>query len=108
MFSAGAFPGRHVAGESISYRPLVLNDLREHYDNCATLRELLRGRTSENLRNLYWYDVPLLKAVSRRGMLRVARWNLLRRTRDEIASNYGLTNLYYAPPPGDGLHSSAA
>jgi hypothetical protein len=86
----------------------MLNELREHRDHCATLRALLRDCASENLRSLLWYDLPLRHAVSRRGVLRVAAWNLLRRKDDEIAGNYGLTNLYYAPPPGDGLRTSAA
>ena len=86
----------------------MLRDLKEHSDHCATLRRLLKAHDSEHLRNLRWYDLPIHTAVSRRGILRVAAWNLLGRQADEIAANYGLTNLYYAPAPGDGLHESAA
>ncbi len=86
----------------------MLKALKTHRDHCVTLRGLLRRHDSENLRNLYWYDLPLHQAVSTAGMLRVAAWNVLRRRQDPIAGNYGLTNLYHAPPPGDGLHASAA
>ena len=37
------------------------------------------------------------------GVLSVAWWNLRHRQPDEIAGNYALRNLYYAPPRGDGL-----
>ena len=80
----------------------------EHARNCRAVRHLLREHARANFRQIYWYDLPLEQAVRWRGILRVFWWNLTRRRDDEIAGNYDLVNLYWAPPPGDGKASSAA
>lgn len=82
--------------------------LDAHARDCAEIAALLAGRTSPALDALYWYDLPLREAVSAAGQERVARWNRHERRDDEIAGNYGLASLYYAPPPGDGLDRSGA
>lgn len=72
---------------------------RKHLRDCRTVRRLLREHDSDNLRNLYWYDMPLREAVSWRGILRVALWGWREGQLDEIAGNYGLISLYRADPP---------
>lgn len=86
----------------------MIRDLIEHVRSCRAVRRLLREHDTENLRNLYWYNLRLADAVSLRGIVKVVLWNLFRRQRDEIAGNYDLVNLYYAPPRGDGLAAPAA
>lgn len=78
-----------------------------HIRNCLALRRLLRGRWTHNLRNTYWYDLSLPKAISWSGMLRVLWWGLFRRKHDEISANYAITNLYLADPIGPGLDAPA-
>jgi len=78
------------------------NRFIDHVRNCLQVRRLLRDHDTPNLRNLFWYDLPLHYAVSWRGILHVLWWNLARRTDDEIAGNYALVNLYFAEPLGDG------
>ncbi|MBT8446355.1 MAG: aspartyl/asparaginyl beta-hydroxylase domain-containing protein [Gammaproteobacteria bacterium] len=80
----------------------------EHIRNCLEMRRVLRGHDSPNLDNLYWYDLRLRDAVTWRGIARVLWWNLTQRRDDEIAGNYGLVNLYYGEPVGDGLSTSGA
>lgn len=82
--------------------------LADHARNCAMVAGLLVGQDSTNLDALYWYDMVLREAVSAEGQERVARWNRGARQKDEIAGNYDLVNLYYAPPSGDGLDRSGA
>ena len=89
--------------------PQFLADaLAAHARDCALLTTLLADNDSPNLRSLHWYDLPLSVAVSPTGQARVAEWNLNERQEDEIAGNYDLVNLYFAPPPGDGLERSGA
>jgi hypothetical protein len=78
-----------------------------HLKDCSVARHLLRTHPSENLRQLYWYDLRLADAVTVGGILKVFLWALRKRQQDEIAGNYNLVNLYYAPPPGDGLKEPA-
>lgn len=85
----------------------MLRGYLDHVRNCLTVRRLLRGADSPNLRNLYWYDLRLVDAVCWRGILAVLWWNLFRREDDEIAGNYRLRNLYFAEPRSDGLHGPA-
>jgi Aspartyl/Asparaginyl beta-hydroxylase len=85
----------------------VIRRLVAHARACRDVRRLLREHDTENLRELYWYDLRLADAVRWRGIARVALWNLFRRRDDEIARNYDVVNLYYAPPPGDGRAASA-
>jgi hypothetical protein len=87
--------------------PCMLEDLKRHIAHCRTVRRLLRESPSRHLEHLFWYDLRLRRAVSAAGIARVSAWNLWSREADEIAGNYGLSNLYYAPPPGDGLEKSA-
>ena len=79
-----------------------------HVRNCLEVRRLLRAHDTPNLRNLYWYDLPLRQAVSWPGIAKVLWWNLTRKKADEIAGNYDLVNLYWAAASGDGKSSSAA
>lgn len=73
-----------------------------HIRHCLTIRRLLREHDTENLRNLYWYDMRLADAVSWRGILKVIAWGVRGGEADEISSNYALTNLYRANPPERG------
>lgn len=86
----------------------MLSAAIEHLRNCRRVRRLLRDHDAPNVRRLRWYDRRLVDVVRWRGILAVAWWNVRRREDDEIAGNYALRNLYYAPPRGDGLHASAA
>jgi hypothetical protein len=86
----------------------MIRDLARHITHCRTVRALLGAHDTPHLGRLYWYDLLLRDAVSARGVARVAAWNCFQRQADAIAQNYGLTNLYYAPPPGEGLRESAA
>jgi hypothetical protein len=85
----------------------MIRDLLAHASDCRTVRDLLRSHGTDHLAELYWYDLRLRDAVQPRGWAKVALWNAGRRRVDEIASNYGLANLYYAPPRGDGLRAAA-
>lgn len=76
--------------------------------DCAIVRELLSQREATNLESLRWYDLPLREVVTSGGMARVERWNRHERRPDEIAENYDLVSLYWAPPLGDGLERSGA
>lgn len=82
--------------------------LKNHAQDCALVLALLGEHPSRRLSSLHWYDLPLLEAVSPAGQARVARWNREQRQQDEIAGNYDIVNLYYAPPSGDGLARSGA
>ena len=82
--------------------------LRAHARECSILAGLLADHDSANLRALRWYDRPIGVAVSAAGQAEVEEWNRKRRKADEIAGNYDLINLYYAPPLGDGLERSGA
>lgn len=82
--------------------------LADHARNCDLVEGLLAAHDSPNLRALRWYDLPLREAVSRRGRARIEEWNRTRREDDEIAGNYDLVNLYFAPAVGDGLERSGA
>lgn len=67
-----------------------------HIRCCFTIRRLLREHPSENLENLYWYDLRLRDAVSWKGIGKVLRWGLRRREEDAVFGNYGLSSLYFA------------
>src|SRR5262245_16566567 len=82
--------------------------LAAHARDCDLLTALLAENDSPNLRSLFWYDLPVGVAASPRGQQKVAEWNLHERQEDEIAGNYDLVSLYYAPAPGDGLERSGA
>jgi hypothetical protein len=90
-------------------KPDVLSrGLAQFADDCELVAELLREHDTPNLRSLHWYDLSLGEAVSAAGRARIDEWNRSRRQEDEIAGNYDLVNLYYAPPAGDGLDRSGA
>lgn len=89
-------------------RPELADILADHARNCALVASLLVGQDSPNLESLYWYDMTVKEAVSAAGQKRVARWNAESRRTDEIAGNYRLVNLYFAPPAGNGLDRSGA
>jgi aspartyl/asparaginyl beta-hydroxylase len=82
--------------------------LATHARDCAVMLDLLAKNDGKNLRALRWYDLPLSEAASPAGQARVARWNREQRQDDEIAGNYDLVNLYFAPGVGDGLERSGA
>lgn len=69
-----------------------------HIRNCLTIRQLIRTRATENIENLYWYDLRLRDAVSWRGILKVLTWRLFNQGVDKVAGNYGLVSLYFAEP----------
>jgi len=82
--------------------------LAAHARDCAHVAALLARHDGPNLRALHWYDLPIHEAVSPVGQARIVEWNRAQRQEDEIAGNYDLVNLYYAPAPGDGLEASGA
>ncbi len=85
---------------------MSVRDYLLHIRECRLLRRLLREYDSENLRNLYWYDLPLHEAVRWRGIFHVLLWAVFKRGRDEIAGNYDIVNLYSAPTQEDDAHVS--
>lgn len=88
--------------------PLTPEVRAAHARDCAEIAALLARHDSPNLRALHWYDLPLEEAVSARGQQRVEEWNRSERREDEIAGNYDLVNLYWAPASGDGQEQSGA
>jgi aspartate beta-hydroxylase len=82
--------------------------LAAHARDCAELGRLLHDADGPNLRALHWYGLPIQEAVSAAGQAKVAEWNRSERQEDEIAGNYGLANLYFAPAAGNGLDRSGA
>ncbi len=87
---------------------LLSRGLARFERDCAVVAALFTAHDTPNLRSLRWYDLPLSEVVSAAGRARIAEWNRSRRQEDEIAGNYDLVNLYYAPPDGDGLNRSGA
>jgi len=84
-----------------------LRALRTHWVNCRDMRALLAKYPSENLDNLYWYDLRIADAASVAGFMKVA-WSYLRGSRqDDTASYYGAGTLYWAPPHSDGYDAPA-
>lgn len=76
-----------------------------HIKYASIIRKLLDNYTSDNIDNLYWYDMSLQQAVSWSGIFKVLWWQLLRRDVDAVSSNYGLSSLYYADT-SSGLNTS--
>ena len=87
---------------------MTLRHYIEHTRNCRAMRRLFKGRNTPNLKNLYWYDFRLFDAIRPLGIFKVILKGLFGRKGDEIAANYGLINLYYGDPIGDGLEQSGA
>ncbi len=77
-----------------------------HVRNCLTIRKLLRNKSSENLENLYWYDMKLKYAVSWRGILKVVIWGILKNNNNEIAKNYSKISIYCKEPPAKSINES--
>lgn len=73
-----------------------------------TLKKLLKNYRSKNISTLYWYDININKLVSLRGVLKVILFNVFSNKQDDIASNYGMKNLYYGDSVGDGFDTSGA
>lgn len=78
----------------------------QHIQDCLTVRGLLRENSGEHLNNLYWYDLPIKKAVSLSGIMKVIWWGLKQPPADEIAGNYGLISLYRAEAPEQPIEVS--
>lgn len=81
-----------------------------HIANSLTIKKLLASVESENLNNLYWYDLPLKHAVSWLGLFHILKRNFGQKLvgrfdDDEIAGNYGLKTIYFAEPQGDGVNA---
>jgi aspartate beta-hydroxylase len=76
----------------------MISAYTRHIRNCLTIRRLIGARTTENIENLFWYDLRLREAVSLRGILKVLTWRLFNRGGDKVAGNYGLVSLYFAEP----------
>lgn len=73
--------------------------LGHHLSNCRQIDQTLRHSDPTDLRDLYWYDLPLRRAVSARGFLKVLFWTLHQRHPvDEAAQNHGVQMLYYPLP----------
>jgi len=79
-----------------------------HYKNCRTLRRLLKDKPSENLRNLYWYDLRLVDAISLPGVLKVYLKRLFSKG-DKLSTSWGMESIYFSSPQevsGDNSQAS--
>ena len=85
----------------------MLRVLFKHYQNCRQMRALLARYDTENLRNLYWYDMTIHQAASLRGFFRVAYAYVRNSRKNVVANYYGAGTLYWAPPMGEGIDAPA-
>ena len=79
---------------------------KSYLSDARHLRGLLDSNV-EALGKLSWYDLPLADAMGWRGAAKVFYNAVLPKNSDEIAANYGMTSLYYAPPASDGMREAA-
>lgn len=86
--------------------PKILRNGKAHLRNTTRIRRLIRGTGLAD--ELFWYDLPLRKALGWGGLWRFWRWRRQRRGNDQVARNFNIEPLYWGPPLGDGRTESGA
>ncbi|NEO81200.1 aspartyl/asparaginyl beta-hydroxylase domain-containing protein [Moorena sp. SIO4G3] len=76
----------------------------KYIQDSRVIARLLNGVESENLNNLFWYDLPLNYAVSWRGIFHIFNAHIFQRKRDAIAKNYDINTIYYSDREEDGIN----
>lgn len=76
----------------------------KYIQDSRTIAKLLNSVESENLNNLYWYDLPLKYAVSWRGIIHILSQHIFKHKRDMLGQNDDINTIYYSERKEDGIN----
>ncbi len=85
----------------------TLSAILTHWKHCREMRALLRRYPTENMRHVYWYDIPIADAASITGFFKVVWAYLFAAKQDDTAAYYGAGTMYWAPPRSPGYDEPA-
>ena len=77
-----------------------------HLKISKQIRSLIEGTDVASL--LYWHDQKLKDVLGWNGIKKFIKFSIASKKKDEIASNYNVSRLYFGNPISDGLSSSGA